>query len=247
MKRFLIIALLALVASGAAFGLDVNKILKDLDELGDFDNQDFSAVYTIVSQQHGEKVSVSSIKLFRRDKKEQFTMIVLLPEVNKGQGYLREEDNVWFYDPTSRKFSFSSIKENIQDSEARNSDLTLRGFAVDYESAGVKEGTIGSIPVWVIDLKAKSDDVSYERLVLHVAKSQTVLLKEEAYSVSGRLMRTTVYGKYVKLGGKQLPSQIIILDELNPGERSQLTMTQQSVSVIPDRVFTKAYLEQVSK
>ncbi len=247
MKRFLIIALLALVAAGAAFGQDVNKILKDLDELGDFDNQDFSAVYTIVSQKPGEKDSVSSIQLFRRDKKEQFTMIVLLPEVNKGQGYLREEDNVWFYDPTSRKFSFSSIKENIQDSEARNSDLTLRGFAVDYESAGVKEGTIGSIPVWIIDLKAKSDDVSYERLVLHVAKSQTVLLKEEAYSVSGRLMRTTVYGKYVKLGGKQLPSQIIILDELNPGERSQLTMTQQSVSVIPDRVFTKAYLEQVSK
>jgi outer membrane lipoprotein-sorting protein len=247
MKRFLIIALLALAAAGAAFAQDVNKILKDLDELGDFDNQDFSAVYTIVSQKPGEKDSVSSVQLFRRDKKEQFTMIVLLPEVNKGQGYLREEDNVWFYDPTSRKFSFSSIKENIQDSEARNSDLTLRGFAVDYESAGVKEGTIGSIPVWVIDLKAKTDDVSYERLVLHVAKSQTVLLKEEAYSVSGRLMRTTVYGKYVKLGGKQLPSQIIILDELNPGERSQLTMTQQSVSAIPDRVFTKAYLEQVSK
>ncbi len=247
MKRFLILALLALAAVGAAFAQDVNKILKDLDELGDFDNQDFSAVYTIVSQKPGEKDSVSSVQLFRRDKKEQFTMIVLLPEVNKGQGYLREEDNVWFYDPTSRKFSFSSIKENIQDSEARNSDLTLRGFAVDYESSGVKEGTIGSIPVWIIDLKAKSDDVSYERLVLHVAKSQTVLLKEEAYSVSGRLMRTTVYGKYVKLGGKQLPSQIIILDELNPGERSQLTMTQQSVSVIPDRVFTKAYLEQVSK
>jgi outer membrane lipoprotein-sorting protein len=247
MKRFLIIALLALAAVGAAFAQDVNKILKDLDELGDFDNQDFSAVYTIVSQKPGEKDSVSSVQLFRRDKKEQFTMIVLLPEVNKGQGYLREEDNVWFYDPTSRKFSFSSIKENIQDSEARNSDLTLRGFAVDYESTGVKEGAIGSIPVWIIDLKAKSDDVSYERLVLHVAKSQTVLLKEEAYSVSGRLMRTTVYGKYVKLGGKQLPSQIIILDELNPGERSQLTMTQQSVSAIPDRVFTKAYLEQVSK
>lgn len=247
MKRFMIIALLALAAVGAAFAQDVNKILKDLDELGDFDKQDFSAVYTIVSQKPGEKDSVSSVQLFRRDTKEQFTMIVLLPEVNKGQGYLREEDNVWFYDPTSRKFSFSSIKENIQDSEARNSDLTLRGFAVDYESSGVKEGTIGSIPVWIIDLKAKSDDVSYERLVLHVAKSQTVLLKEEAYSVSGRLMRTTVYGKYVKLGGKQLPSQIIILDELNPGERSQLTMTQQSVSAIPDRVFTKAYLEQVSK
>ncbi len=247
MKRIILTAALAAAAAAAALGQDVPKMLKELDELGDFGKKDFSAVYTIVSQKPGEKDSVTSVQLFRRDDRKQFTMIILLPEVNKGQGYLREGENVWFYDPTSRKFSFSSLKENIQDSEAKNSDLNLRGFASDYEHTDVREGKIGAIPVWIIDLKAKTGDVSYERLVLYVAQSQTVLLKEEAYSVSGRLMRTTVYGKYVKLEGKQIPSQIVIVDELNPGERSQLTMTQQSVAPIPDRVFTKAYLEQVSK
>lgn len=247
MKRLLLSLTMVLVAAGAAFGQDVDRILKELDELGDFGGQDFSAVYTIVSTKPGEKDSVTSVQLFRRDEKRQFTMIILQPEVNKGQGYLREGDNVWFYDPTSRKFSFSSLKENIQDSEARNSDLNLRGFAEDYESVGVRDGTVGSVPVWIIELKAKSSEVSYERLTLYVAKNQTVLLKEEAFSVSGRLMRTTVYGRYVRLGGKQLPSQIIIVDELNPGERSVLTMTQQSVARIPDNVFTKAYLERTSR
>jgi len=37
------------------------------------------------------------------------------------------------------------------------------------------------------------------------------------------------------------------VDELNPGERSQMTMTEQSVETLPDRVFTKAFLQQVNK
>jgi hypothetical protein len=74
-----------------------------------------------------------------------------------------------------------------------------------------------------------------------------MLLKREDYSVNGRLMRTTAYPKYVELEGKLLPSQILIVDEVNKGEKSQMTMTEQSVSPLPDRVFTKAFLEQVSR
>ena len=185
--------------------------------------------------------------MFRRDDKKQFTLLVILPEVNKGQGYLREEDNVWFYDPTSRKFSFSSIKENIQNSEAKNSDLTRKSILEDYDVVGSREGTVGKIAVWIIDLKAKTNDVSYERVVLHVRKDKTMLLKEEDFSVSGRLMRTTLYPKYVEISGRLMPSQLLIIDELNPGERSQLTMTEQSLAALPDKVFSKAFLEQVNK
>lgn len=242
----LAIAILSAGASGA-FAQDIPKIIAELDRLGDFSGSDFAAIYTIVSQKPGEKDSVSQVRMFRRDEQKQFTLLVILPEVNKGQGYLREEDNVWFYDPTSRKFSFSSIKENIQNSEAKNSDLTRKSILEDYDVTGSKEGMLGKIAVWVIDLKAKTNDVSYERVVLHVRKDKTMLLKEEDYSVSGRLMRTTLYPKYVEISGRLMPSQLLIIDELNPGERSQLTMTEQSLAALPDKVFTKAFLEQVNK
>lgn len=248
MKRIFALAIVLMAATGSLlFAQDVGKILKELDRLGDFSGQDFAAVYTIVSQKPGEKDSVTQVRMFRRDSKKQFAMLIVLPEVNKGQGYLREDDNVWFYDPTSRKFSFSSIKENIQNSEAKNSDLTKRSYTDDYTVTGTKEGTVGKIPVWIIDLKAKTNDVSYERVVLYVRKDRTMLLKQEDYSVSNRLMRTTLYPKYVELDGRLMPSQILIIDELNPGERSQLTMTEQSLAGLPDKVFTKAFLEQVNK
>jgi outer membrane lipoprotein-sorting protein len=247
MKRILIISTILLAGAAVAFGQDTTRILTELDELGNFKGKDFSALYTIVSQKPGEKDSVTQVRIFRRDAKDQFTFLIMLPEVNKGQAYLREGDNIWFYDPTSRKFSFSSMKENIQNSEAKNSDLSRSTLSDDYTVTGAKEGKLGQIPVWILDLQSKTRDVSYERLVLHVRKDRTVLLKEEAYSVSGRLMRTTLYPRYAELDGKLLPTQILIVDELNPGERSQLTLAEQSVAPIPDRVFTKAFLEQVNR
>jgi outer membrane lipoprotein-sorting protein len=247
MKRFLVITTLLLAGAAMVFGQDTTAILAELDTLGNFEGKDFSALYTIVSQKPGEKDSVTQVRIFRRDAMDQFTFLIMLPEVNKGQAYLREGDNIWFYDPTSRKFSFSSMKENIQDSEAKNSDLSRSTLSDDYSVSSVREGKVGQIPVWIIDLAAKTRNVSYERLVLHVRKDRTVLLKEEAYSVSGRLMRTTLYPRYAELDGKLLPTQILIVDELNPGERSQLTLAEQSVAPIPDRVFTKAFLEQVNR
>ncbi|MFH2113075.1 MAG: outer membrane lipoprotein-sorting protein [Spirochaetota bacterium] len=247
MKRFFIIVTLMSAVAAAVFGQDTRAILAELDELGNFEGKDFSALYTIVSQKPGEKDAVTQVRIFRRDAKDQFTFLIMLPEVNKGQAYLREGDNIWFYDPTSRKFSFSSMKENIQDSEAKNSDLSRSTLSEDYSVSSVMEGKLGQISVWIIDLQARTQDVSYERLVLHVRKDRTVLLKEEAYSVSGRLMRTTLYPKYAELDGKLLPTQILIVDALNPGERSQLSLAEQSVAPIPDRVFTKAFLEQVNR
>lgn len=226
---------------------EANKILAELDDLGNFPGKDYSALFTIVSEKPGEKQSVTQVRIFRRDAKKQFTILIMLPEVNKGQGYLREDDNVWFYDPTSRKFSHSSVKENLQNSEAKNSDFTANSMAEDYAIQKVTEGMVGKYPVWILDLKAKTNEVSYDRLLLYIRKDKTMTLKEEAYSVNGRLMRTTLYPKYITLEGKLLPSQILIVDEINKGEKSQITMAEQSIEKLPDKVFTKTFLEQVNK
>ena len=241
-------AIVPAAASAQALPIpEANKILAELDDLGNFPGKDYSALFTIVSEKPGEKQSVTQVRIFRRDAKKQFTILIMLPEVNKGQGYLREEDNVWFYDPTSRKFSHSSVKENLQNSEAKNSDFTAGSMAEDYDVQKVTEGAVGKYPVWILDLKAKTNEVSYDRLLLYVRKDKTMTLKEEAYSVNGRLMRTTLFPKYITLEGKLLPSQILIVDEINKGEKSQITMAEQSVEKLPDKVFTKAFLEQVNK
>ncbi|MFQ3547830.1 MAG: outer membrane lipoprotein-sorting protein [Termitinemataceae bacterium] len=226
---------------------DVRAIIAKIDAMNDFSGLDFTGVFTIVSEKPGEKAALTQIRMFRRDSKDQFTLLIQQPEASKGQGYLKDGDNVWFYDPSSRKFTHSSLKENLNNSDAKNSDFSRRSILDDYDISTTEEGMLGKFPVWIITIKAKTDTVPYDISKLFIRKDGYLLLKQEDYSVSGKKMRTTLYPKYADLGnGKMFPSQMLIVDELNPGEKSQITMTELSTNRLPDKVFTKAFLEQVN-
>ena len=241
------IFLICIPIGAATEDIDIPSLLHKIDEINDFSGSDFSGLFTIVSEKPGEKQSLSQVRMFRRDDKDLFLLLILLPEADRGQGYLKENDNFWYYDPTSRKFSHSSIKEAISDSEAKNSDLTKETLTDDYEVLSYKASKLGKFPVWIIDLKAKDSEVSYDLMRLYVRQDMPLVLKQEDMSVSGRLMRTLLYPKYANLGnGKYYPSQMLIIDEVNKGEKSQLTLTELSTDTLPDKVFTKAFMEQVN-
>ena len=226
---------------------DLKAILRSVDEMSNFDAADFSATYTMVSEKPGEETSVFTIRMFRRDRSDQFLLLFLEPEIQKGQGYLQLEDNLWFYDPESRKFSHSSLKENLQDSETKNSDFRRSSLSEDYQVESYSEETLGKYPVYVIDLAAGNEEVPYPRLKLWIHREQPLVLKVENYSLSGRLMRTAYYPKYVKVEQRYIPSRMLFVDELKEGEKTQVTIRDASVAALPDSVFTKAYLERVNR
>ena len=247
MKRLLLLLILALLAmSLTAQTPDFDAMLEELDQLTTFGDGDFSAVYTIISEVPGEEREVTQARLFRRDANDQFLILILQPEVQRGQGYLQVDDNVWFYDPESRKFERTTIRENIQGSDAQNADLDQNSFSEDYDVVSWEEGRLGNFDVWILDLEATSSDVAYETVKLWVRRDVTIILKQEDYSVSGRLMRTSLYPRYERVGDKLLPKQVLIVDALNEGERTQLTMSEATTQSIPDSVFSKAYLERVN-
>ena len=225
---------------------DFQKMLEEVDNLANFDGVDFSCVYTIVSEKPGEEKSVTQARLFRRDLQDQFVLLILQPQIQRGQGYLRIDDNVWFYDPESRKFEKSTMRENVQDSDAQNSDFNRNSLAADYDVVEWSEAQLGKFPVYVLNLKAKHNDVSYDKTTIWVRRDLTIVLKEENYSVSDRLMRTVLYPRYTIVDNRYLPSSALILDELNEGERTQFSMKDATTTEIPDYVFTKAYLERVN-
>ena len=238
--------LLSAFAAYASDTPDLERILKEIDELGNFSGGDFSCVYTIVSEKPGEEKSVTQARVFRRDDADQFVLLILQPQVQRGQGYLKADENVWFYDPQSRKFEKSTLRENVQDSDAQNSDFNRNSLAQDYEVTGWEPGTLGQFSVYILDLKAKHQNVSYDRIRIWVRQDVSIVLKEENYSVSNRLMRTALYPKYTVVADKYLPSSALIIDELNKGERTQFSMKDATTTPIPDYVFTKAYLERVN-
>ena len=248
MKRMLSLCLFFFILIIGTVGAepDFQKILHEIDNLGNFDGLDFSCVYTIVSEKPGEEKSVTQARLFRRDANDQFVLLILQPQIQKDQGYLMVDENVWFYDPESRKFEKSTLRENVQDSDAQNSDFDRNSLQEDYVVEDWVEGLLGKFPVYILNLKAKTTDVPYDRIKIWVRKDISIVLKEEDYSVSNRLMRTTIYPKYQIVDDKYLPLSALIVDELNKGERTQYTIKNPTTSAIPDYVFTKTYLERVN-
>ena len=239
--------LLVPVLGLAADDTDYLEVLRAIDRSRSFDTTDFSASFTVVSQKPDEETSVFKAQMFRRDAEDKFVMVFLEPDVQRGQGYLQVDDNLWFYDPESRKFSHSSLRENLQDSEARNSDLNESSLAQDYSVESAEPGRLGRYDVHILDLTARHNEVSFPRLRMWVRQDNNLMLKVQSFSLSGRLVRSEYFPKYVRVEGRFLASQMLFVDELNEGERTQVTMANTSLARVPDSVFSKSYLERVNR
>lgn len=254
-KIFLALAVLALalVVPLAAWNTalaaepDIASVIRALDEQSNFGEADFSAVMTIITQDAEKGTEKMVVRQFRRDREKKFLLLIQEPAVNKGQGYLMDEENLWFYDPDSRQFSHTSLKESFAGSDARNDDFTQSSLADDYRVTAYETGVLGSYDVYIIELEAARDDVTDPFLKIWVAQGTNLLLKMESYSLTKRLMRTALFPNYVKVGDTIVPRVMVFDDALVQGNRTQITLTEISLNDLPDTVFTKAFVERANR
>ena len=252
-KRFLIsvlaiIELAAGIPASAQSGVpDFPALLKVIDARSNFDNTDFSARLSMVSEDPTEGTETRSVQMFRRDRSDSLLLLILKPESELGQGYLRVEDSLWFYDPESRKFTHSSVKENFQGTDAKNSDFGLSSLAEDYTVKTSAEGKLGAYDTWILDLQARHDEVTYPSKRIWITRKDGLLLKSEDYSLSRRLLRTAYYTSYARVGTALVCDKTTYVDALVPGKKTTMAMSEISMQAIPDTVFTKAYVERVNR
>jgi len=254
-KKILIICLICTTSVLFADSIkDYNDLLETVDKLVTYDESDLSAEYKIVKRSPGGAVSTTVAAMFRRDRTEQFMILILKPTVDKGKGYLKIGDNLWLYDPVGRSFTFTSAKERFQNSSARNSDFNRTNYSKDYEVVSGKKGKLGKFNCTVLDLKALNNSVSFSKKRIWISEDNLVR-KVEDYSLSQQLMRTTAIPRYQKVGNRWIPFSIVILDHLNYKrnngkkvfERTTITIDKPSLVDIPDSVYTKEYLEKVNR
>jgi outer membrane lipoprotein-sorting protein len=248
MKKLLtLFTVLGLTAYGYSQDLDYDEMLKVLDERSSFMDSDFSARATMISEDPEEGIDRNTIRMFRRDNRDEFLILFEAPETKIGQGYLRIGENLWFYDPESRKFSHTSMKDSFDSSDARNSDFSRSSYSEDYRVARAESGTLGRFDVWVLDLEGKHNEVTYPFQKIWVTKDNLLILKTEDYSLNQRLLRTSLYPGWSKVGDSYTPNKMIFIDELVEGKKTQVNLSNLSVADIRDDVFTKAYVERVSQ
>jgi outer membrane lipoprotein-sorting protein len=236
------------------FALPDNDLLRKVDSLASYLGTDFSAQYTIVQNKPGGKPVTTVVGVFRRDSLETYVMVVMQPSISRGQGYLKQGQTLWFYDPESRRFNSSSSQDRFQNTNARNSDFTRSTLSEDYRVITGEDVQLGQFSCRVLTLEATTKEVTYPKMKIWVDE-QGLLRKTEDYSLSGQLLRTSAIPDYVSVSGHFVPVRILFVDALRGAiingrfvnEETQITITKPSFEKMPDSVFSKTFLEQVNR
>ncbi len=231
------------------------EIMETMEELQDI-TTDVTVKIKLTEKKVDQGVKVIEGIYYRRDNDDAFLMIMTAPDNEKGNGYLRVGDNMWMYRRNTRTFQIMHRDQSIGGTDAKAGDLEKRKFTDLYGPALDEnnnelliEETLGKakIPVYRIEVKAKVKDVEYPKVKYWVRQDNFLTMKQEDYSLSGTLMETSYYPKWTTVEGKYIPIRMLFIDEFEKGNKTVLELSGISLKPIDDAVFTKAYLENLSK
>ncbi len=247
-------ALLAITCAFAFAQTSWPDFLKKVDDHSNFPDRDFSAEYAITQTKPGEGSTLTKAVTFRRDTKSQFLVLLVEPVEDKGKGYLMIGGGIWLYDPRDRRFTFSSAQDAFRNTDARYSDFALSNLAGYYKVDSASKEKLGIFDCDRLELTAESPDAPFPRETIWVSSSDSALRMKREYSLSGQLLRTVAF-QYQRLEGLDVPAKVLIIDELKKKvvqgqeqrESTMIVLTKPSFAPLPAGLFSKEYLERISK
>lgn len=224
---------------------DAETILKKVDE------NMISKTQISVSQMviHGKRNSRTiTAKGYAEGNDKSFSEY-LSPEREKGTKMLKLADRLWIYSPaTDRTIQLSGhmLKQSVMGSDLSYEDMMENRKMIEmYAATVVGEEMIDGRRTWVLELKAKVDNATYEQRKSWIDQERFVPLQEELYAKSGQLLKKVVLSEVKKIGSKWVPTKMNYTDVLKDGKGTDFILTELQIDVpIPEYIFTKASLKK---
>jgi len=224
MSRALALAIL-LVASPLAHALDGEAILRQVDR----------------------KLNPESYEMYRKliniepdGRKKEFVLFT----VKKGRATLRLGDNMWLYIPNVGKPIRITSLQSVVGGVFNNADILNLDYSVEY----AVEKAVEEPKIYVLELKAKSGAVAYDRLKMRVDRASLTPTEIEAYAASGLLIKTLRF-KYLKDfgGGLRRPATMETDSPLHKDYKSVMLYGSIKSRKLSDEVFTLDYLPRAAE
>jgi outer membrane lipoprotein-sorting protein len=240
-------------AASAASKADLALLLKGVDDRQRNQGDWRSNVY--IEQKEKDKVAVVYEALvFRRSADQRFMILFTKPKASQGQGYLRVDQNLWFYDPAVGKWERRTERERIGGTNSRRSDFDESRLAEEYDPEDDGEEKLGVYTAQVMTLKGKPGlDLAFPVIKLWVDKATKNELKRQEFALSGRLLRTSYYPKWQKIYSESrkadiwYPQEIRFYDEVEKQNSTLILIKSVDLKPLEANLFTKAWLESKAR
>ncbi len=238
LKR-LLLTLTLLVALPAIAAIDGNELLKKVDR--NLEPESYEMYRKLINIEPGgdkKEFVLYSVKKGR----DKVVALFLAPSSDKGRATLRQADNMWLYIPSVGKPVRITSLQSIIGGVFNNADILRVDYAVEYNAEGVEEQK----DAYILALKARTNDVAYDKLKMWVDRKLLLPTRIEAYAASGLLIKT-LYFKDIKDfgGGIRRPATVETDSPLFKGYKSVMLYSQLKKRDFPDEVFTLNYLSRV--
>jgi len=172
------------------------------------------------------------------------TLVKFLNADVKGQYLLMLDDAMWIYMPNTRKPIRITPLQRLM-GNASNGDVARTRYSDDYAATLKRVEMIDGVPCFMLELIAKREGATYQRIEYWIAKENLRPKKAEIYLTSGKHYKTIIYDKYSLVSDRVLLSQMTIFDGLRKGRTTVMTFTGYTQRDIPAKYFNKDYLEKI--
>ncbi len=243
-KHHLAVLLLSGISLSSIGQPDADEILRRIDENLSSENRIFESSMTI----HGKRNSRTiTSKTWSVGDQKAFTEY-LSPAREQGTKMLKLEDQLWIYSPsTDRTIQISGhmLRQSVMGSDLSYEDMMDdRKFTDTYNAEVTATEEMDGRECWVLELKAKVDDVSYASRKLWVDTERFIPLREDLFAKSGQLLKRSVMSNVVQVEGRWFPKTVLYKDMLKQGDGTEFNiMDIQFDQEIPDHIFSKASLK----
>ena len=241
MKRWLWLVLVLCLVPASAFAIDGAQILQKVDR--NLEPESYEAYRKLIDIQPDGSRKEYVLYTLKKDR-DKVVALFLSPASDKGRATLRLGENMWLYMPdVGRPIRITSL-QSVTGSVFNNADILRIDYGAEYTVEAAEEQEQAHL----LTLKARTDEVAYDRLKMWVDKRSLLPVTIEAYAASGLLIKTLRFKDIKDFGGGiKRPATIETDSPLYKGYKSVMLWSGLKKASFPDEVFTLNYLPRVQE
>lgn len=223
-----LIATALAVACGSAAAQDIDTILRKAD------------AYRLRDASSQVDTLVQTFKDGKQDKEKRYqvlvrpggkALILFRSPGEAGQKVLMSGDDFWMLLPGSaRPIRITPLQKLLGD--ASTSDIATLTWSGDYQGSVAREVEVDGVPCLELELAATRKTLSYQRIVLQVAKSDYHPLHADLYATSNKRLKQARFS----------PNRMVLVDEINNGRETAVTTLGSKPRQFGDELFNPMYL-----
>jgi outer membrane lipoprotein-sorting protein len=172
---------------------------------------------------------------------DKIVSLFLSPASEKGRATLRLGDNLWLYIPNVGKPVRITSLQSVVGGVFNNADIMRLDYSVEYTVQNMEDGK----SEYVLNLKAKTAAVAYDKLKMWVDKKAVIPTKIECYAATGLLIKTLYFKEIKPFEGVRRPSVIETDSPLYKGYQSIIAYANVKKKIVADEVFTLEFLGKI--